>query len=119
MILFTVGFASAISLIFLVSFNFQPASAVKSNDVKLVTQKQYTTNDEAYRFYLLGSALVDKLTRDDGAKAIEALTRAGFAGNLVVGWSGAASEVYFLNGGFVFSTVDPVGGLSPPMPFHQ
>ena len=76
MILFTVGFASAIALIFLLSFNFQPASAVRSNDVKLIPQKQYTTNDEAYRLYLLGSALADKLTGADAAKAIEAYEQA-------------------------------------------
>lgn len=75
-ILFTVGFACAISLIFLLSFNFQPASAVRSNDVKLNSQKQYTTNDEAYRLYLLGSALADKLNRDDAAKAIDAYEKA-------------------------------------------
>ena len=75
-ILFTVGFASAIALIFLLSFNFQSASSVKSNDVKAIPQKQYTTNDEAYRLYLLGSALADKLTPKDAAKAIDAFEQA-------------------------------------------
>lgn len=74
-ILFTVGFASAIALIFLLSFNFQSLSSVKSNDAKSVA-RQYTTNDEAYRFYLLGSALADKLTRRDAEKAIDAYEQA-------------------------------------------
>ncbi|MEO6655918.1 MAG: tetratricopeptide repeat protein, partial [Pyrinomonadaceae bacterium] len=75
-ILFTVGFASACALIFLLSFNFQSASSVKSNDVRASPQKQYTTNDEAYRLYLLGSALAAKLNRNDSAKAIAAYEQA-------------------------------------------
>ncbi len=75
-ILFTVGFAGAIALIFLLSFNFQSADSVRSNTVKSSPQRRYTTNDEAYRLYLLGSALADKLTRDDARKAIEAYEQA-------------------------------------------
>ncbi|NOT46321.1 MAG: hypothetical protein HOP17_01035 [Acidobacteria bacterium] len=74
-VLFTVGFACAIALIFLLSFNFQSASSVKSN-VKSIDQGQYTTNDEAYRMYLLGSALADKLTPKNAEKAIEAFEQA-------------------------------------------
>lgn len=72
----TVGFAGAISLIFLLSFSFQFASAIKPNDPKPLLQKQYTTNDEAYRLYLLGAALADKLTRGDAEKAIDAYEKA-------------------------------------------
>ncbi len=75
-ILFTVGFASALFLIFMLSFNFQSSSSTGPNDVGSTPQRQYTTNDEAYRLYLLGSALADKLTREDARKAIEAFEQA-------------------------------------------
>ncbi len=75
-VLFTVGFACAIALIFLLSFNFQSAPSVKSNDVKSIPLKQYTTNDEAYRLYLLGSALADKQNPKDAEKALEAFDQA-------------------------------------------
>ena len=75
-ILFTAGFAGAVALIFLLSFNFRPASPARSNDVKPLLQKQYTTNDEAYRLYLLGAALTDKMTRGDAEKAIDAYEQA-------------------------------------------
>ncbi len=77
-ILFTVGFATAIALIFLLSFNFQSPSSGKSSDVESVSSlsSKYKTNDEAYRLYLLGSALADKLTWADAGKAIEAFEQA-------------------------------------------
>ncbi len=102
-ILFTVGFATAIALIFLLSFNFQPASSVKSNDAKAISQKQYTTNEEAYRLYLLGSALADKLTRNDAAKAIEAFEQAiNLDPNYAPAYAGLANvhtAVAFMGGG--------------------
>lgn len=42
----------------------------ESNDL---TMKRYTKNDEAYRLYLMGAALVDKRSRKDAEKAIETL----------------------------------------------
>jgi len=38
--------------------------------------KRYTTNEEAYRHFLLGSALVDKRTRKDAEKAVEEFEKA-------------------------------------------
>jgi DNA-binding winged helix-turn-helix (wHTH) protein/tetratricopeptide (TPR) repeat protein len=67
-VLFAVGFVSAVSLLFLLSFNFQSKSSVNPNDVK---SKHYTTNDEAYRLYLLGTALADKRGTKNAEKAVE------------------------------------------------
>ncbi|MDQ3712412.1 MAG: hypothetical protein M3388_09360, partial [Acidobacteriota bacterium] len=36
-----------------------------------ISAKRYTTNEEAYRLYLLGTALADKRSRKDAEKAIE------------------------------------------------
>jgi DNA-binding winged helix-turn-helix (wHTH) protein/TolB-like protein/Tfp pilus assembly protein PilF len=36
-----------------------------------LSAKRYTTNEEAYRLYLLGAALADKLNQEDAPKAIE------------------------------------------------
>lgn len=78
-ILFTVGFASAIALIFLLSFNFQSGSSAGPSDVKSIQGLQAprnTTNDEAYRHYLLGVALADRWSQDDNRKAIENFEKA-------------------------------------------
>jgi DNA-binding winged helix-turn-helix (wHTH) protein/tetratricopeptide (TPR) repeat protein len=67
-VLFTVGFATAISLILLLSFNFRQASSPPP--------QQSTTNEEAYRLYLHGAFLAEKITPDDAKKAIEAFEQA-------------------------------------------
>ncbi len=72
-VLFTVGFATAIFLIFLLSFNF---SSVVSDKRHKPSQNSYPANDEAYRAYLLGAALADRWSRDDNRKAIENFERA-------------------------------------------
>ena len=73
------GFAAAISLILLLSFIFRTRLSAGSNDVRSGSQfstRRSTTNDEAYRLCLLGSALAEKTSRKDAAKAIEVFEQA-------------------------------------------
>ncbi len=69
----TAGLLSVVSLIFLLSFNFPSSVSVKSNNS---STNRYAANDEAYRFYLLGTALADRWSRDDNRKAIENFEKA-------------------------------------------
>lgn len=72
-VLVTAGLLSVVSLIFLLSFNFPSSVSVKPTNS---STNRYSVNDEAYRFYLLGTALADRWSRDDNRKAIENFEKA-------------------------------------------
>jgi DNA-binding winged helix-turn-helix (wHTH) protein/TolB-like protein len=65
--------------------------------------KRYTTNEEAYRLYLQGTVLAEKLTRADAKKAIEAFEQAVELDlNYAPAYAGLAnvhSTVAFMGGG--------------------
>jgi DNA-binding winged helix-turn-helix (wHTH) protein/tetratricopeptide (TPR) repeat protein len=65
--------------------------------------KRYTTNHEAYRFYLQGAALTDKLNQEDARKAIEYFEKAiELDPNYALAYAGLAnvhSAVAFVGGG--------------------
>ncbi len=67
--LFLILTAVSLTLIFLTSSLFYRQNPAFFNASQ--TAKRYTTNEEAYRLYLQGSALVDKRGRKDAEKAIE------------------------------------------------
>lgn len=78
-VLIATGFFSAVALIFWLSFNFHPKSSESPSDLKSIRVSlptRYSANDEAYRLYLLGSALVEKRNREDTRKAIQAFEEA-------------------------------------------
>ncbi len=68
-----------------------------------LSAKRYTTNEEAYRLYLLGAALADKLTRDDARKATEYFEQAvKLDPNYAPAYAGLANvhtAVAFMGGG--------------------
>ncbi|CAN5521117.1 hypothetical protein BH10ACI1_BH10ACI1_31640 [soil metagenome] len=68
-----------------------------------LSAKRYTTNEEAYRLYLLGAALADKLTQDDAGKAIEYFEQAvKLDPNYAPAYAGLANvhtAVAFMGGG--------------------
>ncbi len=68
-----------------------------------IAAKHYTTNEEAYRLYLQGAALADKLTREDARKAIEYFEQAiKLDPNYAPAYAGLANvhtAVAFMGGG--------------------
>ncbi len=95
-ILLTVGFLMAVSLFVLLSFNFRSVSSNKPNSAR-------SSNDEAYRLYLLGSALADKQNPKDAQKALVAFDQAvTLDPNYAPAYARMAnvhSEVAFMGGG--------------------
>ena len=95
-ILLTVGFLILVSLFVLLSFNFRSVSPNKPNGAR-------SSNDEAYRLYLLGSALADKQNPKDAQKALEAFDQAvTLDPNYAPAYARMAnvhSEVAFMGGG--------------------
>ena len=68
-----------------------------------ILAKRYTTNEEAYRLYLLGAALAEKLNREDAKKAIEYFEQAvKLDPNYAPAYAGLANihtAVAFMGGG--------------------
>jgi len=72
-ILATVIFVGAVSLLFLLSFSFRSESFFESNKT---AEMRSTTSEEAYRLYLQGRALTEKHNRKDIEKGIAYLEQA-------------------------------------------